>query len=217
MLTNQQVRTFYDRFGRKQDWQRIYEGEAIRDLLAHGGFEEASVVFEFGCGTGAFAAHLLAHRLPAQTVYLGCDLSPTMVGLTQARLAQFGRRATVQLTDGTVTLNLADATCDCFVSNYVFDLLPEEAIERLLVEAHRVLRPGGRLCLISLSYGTGPFSRLLVSAWQQLHAWRPMLVGGCRPLTLRRFIDPESWSIKHYNLITSFGLPSEILVAQRRR
>ena len=41
MLNREQVRSFYDRFGKNQDWQRFYEGPAIRDLLAHGAFEKA--------------------------------------------------------------------------------------------------------------------------------------------------------------------------------
>jgi hypothetical protein len=42
-LTREQARSFYNRFGRKQDWQRLYEGPAIRDLLAHGAFENARI------------------------------------------------------------------------------------------------------------------------------------------------------------------------------
>ena len=33
MLTRDEARAFYDRFGSKQDWQSIYEGRALRDLM----------------------------------------------------------------------------------------------------------------------------------------------------------------------------------------
>ena len=34
MLSKEEARAFYDRFGSKQDWQRLYEGQAIQGLLA---------------------------------------------------------------------------------------------------------------------------------------------------------------------------------------
>ncbi len=68
MLTRDEARAFYDRFGRKQDWQSIYEGRALRDLIRGGAFERARSVLEIGCGTGSFAAELLAHRLPPEII-----------------------------------------------------------------------------------------------------------------------------------------------------
>jgi hypothetical protein len=76
MLTRKQVRSFYNRFGKKQDWQRFYEGPAVQDLLAHGAFEKAHAVFELGSGTGWFAEHLLERYLPESATYL-CLISLT--------------------------------------------------------------------------------------------------------------------------------------------
>ena len=78
-LTREEARAFYDRFGSKQDWQRWYEGAAIRELRTHGGFEMSGSVIELGCGTGAFAEELLEHDLPTTARYLGMDSSSTMV------------------------------------------------------------------------------------------------------------------------------------------
>ena len=153
MLTREKVRTFYDRFGALQDRQAFYEDIATRDLIAHANFEEAKTVFEFGCGTGRFAADLVGHRLAEKSSYTGCDLSATMVGIARGRLAQFGARAQVQLTDGTLHLAASDATFDRFVSNYVLDLLPSNDIALLLAQALRVLAPDGRICLVSGTHG----------------------------------------------------------------
>lgn len=64
MLTHQQARAFYDRLGAKQDWQAFYELLATNNLSAHAGFDQTQSVFEFGCGTGAFAECLLSSHLP---------------------------------------------------------------------------------------------------------------------------------------------------------
>ena len=215
MLTRQEVRAFYDRIGMWQDRQGFYEHLATSDLIAHAGFEEAKAVFEFGCGTGRFAAALLTHRLSEKAIYTACDLSATMVGFARERLTQFGARAQVQLTDGSLLLAAPDTAFDRFVASYVLDLLPLEDIAMLLAEARRILTSDGRLCLVSLTHGVTPLSRFVSSAWARLHRLRPGLVGGCRPIELLEFVAESQWEIDHRNVVTSFGIPSEVLVASK--
>jgi ubiquinone/menaquinone biosynthesis C-methylase UbiE len=215
MLSREQVRSFYNRFGAKQDWQRFYEGPAIRILLAHGGFEKANAVFELGCGTGRFADELLASYLPESAIYLCLDLSSTMVTLARNRLAKFGERVDVRLTDGSLKLPLPDLKFDRFVSNYVLDLLPPEDIEAVMEEAHRVLEPEGRLCLISLTYGNTLASQVVIWLWRRIFGFHPSLVGGCRPVKLLDFISEKRWQVVHHNSVITFGIPSEVIVARK--
>jgi ubiquinone/menaquinone biosynthesis C-methylase UbiE len=79
-------------------------------------------VFEFGCGTGAFAAKLMT-IVPTDCHYIGIDVSPKMMRLAASRLKQWAARATVELSDGSPILSEADGTFDHFVSTYVFELL----------------------------------------------------------------------------------------------
>ena len=215
MLTREEVRAFYDRFGALQDRQAFYEDIATRDLVAHANFERARTVFEFGCGTGRFAADLLSHRLAENSSYMGSDLSATMVGIARRRLEQFGARAQVQLTDGALHLATSDATVDRFVSNYVLDLLPPNDVATLLAEAHRVLTADGRLCLVSGTHGVTAVSRFVSSAWARLHRLRPALVGGCRPIELLDFLDEHDWEVEYRNVVIGFGIPSEVVVGRK--
>lgn len=216
MLSRAQARAFYDRFGAKQDSQGFYEDPATRHLLAHADFGAAERVFEFGCGTGRFAAALLAEHLPATARYTGCDLSATMVGLARDRLRPFGERAAVLHTDGAPALPVADGSTDRFVSNYVVDLLPPAEIAALLREAHRALSASGRLCLASLTHGTTPLSRAVAWAWARAHRLRPSLVGGCRPIELLDFLPADDWEVTHRSVVVAFGVPSEVAVARPR-
>lgn len=215
VLSREEARRVYDRIGARQDTQAFYEDPATDLVIEYGGFETAHRVFEFGCGTGRFAARLLAERLPDTAHYRGVDLSPTMIALAQQRLAPFESRAEALLTDGSPPMAEAAASCDRFVSSYVFDLLADDEIETVLDEAHRMLEPSGLLCLCSLSTGTGPFSRLVASVWSRIHAWRPALVGGCRPLDLLVRVPSSKWRVRHHAQVTPFGVPSEIVVAER--
>jgi ubiquinone/menaquinone biosynthesis C-methylase UbiE len=215
MMAREEIRVFYDRFGASQDRQGFYEDPATRDLVAHAAFERATAVFEFGCGTGRFAEGLLAHQLSEGAIYTGCDISSTMIDLACARLKPFGDRIHLQLTDGSVRLHRPDAAFDRFVSNYVLDLLPPEDIRLLVQEAHRMLTPDGRLCLVSLTHGTTLLSRLVSQVWARVHSWRPSLVGGCRPMYLQDFVLERSWKIEYRNVVVAHGIPSEILVARK--
>ena len=156
MLTHQQAISFYDHLGAKQDWQAFFESPATRKLIAHASFETAQAVFEFGCGTGAFAERVLAHHLPPQATYLAVDSSATMVRLARSRLARFEERVTVRQTDGSLQLGEHAGSCDRFVSNYVLDLLSPADMAQLLSEAHRLLVAEGRLYLVSLTRGATP-------------------------------------------------------------
>jgi len=216
VLTRSQARGYYDRFGRKQDTQAFYEDAAIDDLVAHACFEQAESVFEFGCGTGRLASRLLTEHLPPSASYFGIDLSQTMVDLAKKRLAPFAERARVVLTDGSLRLPLGDRSVDRVISTYVLDLLSETDIRQFMEEAHRVLDSGGRLCLISLTFGEAPLSRLISGLWSALFDWRALWVGGCRPIRLESFIAHRDWSIRYRNVVTQFGVSSEVLVANPR-
>lgn len=215
VLSRDQARRVYDRIGALQDTQAFYEDRATGILVQHGDFRTAQRVLEFGCGTGRFAARLLADHLPAAASYRALDLSPTMVQLARTRLAAFGSRAEVVLTNGSAPADEPTAARDRFVSNFVLDLLAEDDIVAVVREAQRILVPGGLLCVSSLSVGAGGLSRLVSGAWSRLHALNPALVGGCRPLELLDWFPAPQWRIRHHARLTPFGVPSAVVVAER--
>lgn len=217
VLTHAQAQAFYDRFGSKQDAQSFYEDAALDALIAHAAFEQADSVFELGCGTGRFALRLLTSHLPAAASYLGSDLSPTMLALAQQRLAPYADRAQVVASDGGMTFPLADGVVDRVVATYVLDLLSESDIRQAVAEARRVLAADGRLCLVSLTRGVTLASRLVCNLWSAAFRINASLVGGCRPVKLDDYLDPDHWAIEHHEVLSQFGVPSEVLVARPRQ
>ena len=215
-LTPDQARRVYDRIGRGQDWQRFYEDAATTDLVAHADFDTAHAVVELGCGTGRFAAALLAGYLPADASYVGVDLSPRMVALASDRLAPWRHRAAVTLVDGGATLPAADGGADRFVANYVFDLLGPEETPAALAEARRVLAPGGLLCGTGLTPGESGLARFVSRAWTGVWARWPALVGGCRPIRLVDALNETDWQVHHHDTVVAWGVTSEMLIATRR-
>jgi SAM-dependent methyltransferase len=215
VLSHQEARRIYDRIGTLQDSQAFYEDHATNAILRHGDFASAESVFEFGCGTGRFALRLFSEFLSPQARYRGVDISPKMVSLATARLAPYAPRARVALSEGGPPIDEASGSCDRFVSNYVFDLLSESDVRSVLREAHRMLRPGGLLCLTGLSTGEGPLSRTVATIWSWIQRAKPSLVGGCRPIDLLPLLSETSWRVRHHARLSAFGIPSEVFVGQR--
>lgn len=215
-LTVSEAEKYYDWFGIRQDSQGFYEDPVLNDVIVHAGFQEAGSIFEFGCGTGKFAERLLEQYLPASAIYLGCDVSSVMVGLAVKRLSKYPERAKVLRTDGTVSFPLPGNSVDRVICSYVLDLLPDEDIRAFFAEAYRVLIPGGRVCLASLTKGVTLLSRIVSWLWMAVFRMRPALVGGCRPVLLDDYVDRDCWELVHKQILTPFGISSEALVLRAR-
>ncbi|HKJ00202.1 MAG TPA: class I SAM-dependent methyltransferase [bacterium] len=206
---------FYDRFGARQDHQGWYEDPALEQLITLGRLADAHAVCEFGCGTGRLAAWLLRSVLPADARYLGVDASASMIALATERVEPWTGRAEVHRTTGALRVPAEIATWDRFLSTYVLDLLSEDDILALLEEAARVLRPGGLLCVASLTHGRGALTGLVSRLWSVLYALHWRLVGGCRPLVLAPLLPPHRWRVLHDEAVSAWGITSEVLVAER--
>lgn len=216
VLSASDAQAYYDRVGKKQDSQGFYEDPALDDLVAHAGFRDSRHVFEFGCGTGKFAGRLVEKYLPADANYFGCDVSPTMIALANRRLEVYGERTHVVLSDGTVRFPLPAHSVDRVVCSYVLDLLSEADIERFFSESHRVMMPGGKVCIASLTKGVNVASRIVSSVWMSVFRLSPALVGGCRPIHVDAFVNPQEWQLVHRRVVTPFGVPSEVLILEMK-
>jgi ubiquinone/menaquinone biosynthesis C-methylase UbiE len=211
------VKALYDRIGRWQDTQRFYEDVATADLIAHANLGDVRSVFEFGVGTGRLAERLLRDHLPPATRYHGIDVSSTMVALARERLSPWASRVTIVESDGSPRIDTPDGQYDRVVSTYVLDLLSRDDIAAVLAEARRVLSPGGLVCLVSATHGRTTPQRLVMGLATRLHALSPTLVGGCRAIDLSSILGRASWRLVHHQVVSKWGIPSEVVVASPRR
>ncbi|WP_231983567.1 class I SAM-dependent methyltransferase [Mycobacterium sp. E2733] len=206
-----QARSVYDRIGRMQDWQGFYEDATTERLVAEAALAGDQTIFEFGCGTGRFAAHLLA-SLPGSVTYLGVDISPVMVDLATRRLRAWADRAEVVLVEGTLPLPADDGFADRVISAFVFDLLDVHYAREVLRDLRRILSPEGRLCLAGLAHGEGQLERAISQVWGGLWRVAPRVVGGCRPISLSTLLGDE-WQVQHHSRVHRFGLVTDVVIA----
>jgi ubiquinone/menaquinone biosynthesis C-methylase UbiE len=137
-----------------------------------------------------------------------------MAEIADRRLRRWSSRVKLKVFDGTGKLEFQNQSFDRFISTYVFDLLSPDDIRHVLSEAHRILKPGGLLCNVSLTQGTNFLGKFITTIWKTVYSLNPKLVGGCRPIMPADYISSESWQIGYRNIFSTLGLASEVLIAK---
>lgn len=111
-------------------------------------------VVDLGCGIGRIALALA----PRVRSVLGLDLSPAMIAEARRRGAGLGN-VDWRVTDGRDLGGVADGAADLVLAVDSFPYLMQVGTalaQRHVVEAARVLRPGGALVVLNLSYRGDP-------------------------------------------------------------
>jgi hypothetical protein len=143
-LTAEQTRSVYDRIGRIQDLQAVYEHRAITALLAHADLAHAHAVCEFGHGTGALAERLLRDHLPRDARYSGIDISPRMHDLATRRLTAYAGRVELRLGNALPDLPYPDARAATRTAGDAAPRQPHRGRAGPRGRSHRRARAGAR-------------------------------------------------------------------------
>ena len=111
---------------------------AVADL------HEGETVLDLGSGAGADVL-ISARRVGATGLAIGLDMTEEMLDLARANAAEAGLTNTEFRKGYIEEIPLADATVDVVISNCVINLSADKG--RVISEAARVLRPGGRFAV----------------------------------------------------------------------
>ena len=131
-------------FGVDRLWRRRMVG-----VVAAG---TPAAILDVAAGTGDVAV-ALARRLPAARI-TGIDLSGEMLAVGRGKVARRGLCDRIELVQGDAEqLPFPDGTFDAVTIG--FGIRNFGSIEAGLAEAFRVLRPGGRLCILECSTPRG--------------------------------------------------------------
>ncbi len=123
----------------------VDEAEVEALLVKRLGDRPLGDLVDVGTGTG----RILTLLAPKASRALGVDQSREMLGIARAALEHAGlRHATVRQGD-MYALPLADASADTIIIHQVLHYAEYPAA--VLAEASRVLRPGGRLCVVDFA------------------------------------------------------------------
>lgn len=203
-IPRSEARRVYNVLGSKLDRAARFEERAKQLAFGLLRLEAGQRVLQVGVGTGVEHAALQAAVGPRGTL-VGYDLSRTMLELTR-------QHADTPACEGDAgQLPFQTHSFDRLFSAYMLDLIPAVDLPGVLAEFRRVLRPGGRLALVSLTEGVDLRSRLFVTGWKLVYRLDPQRLGGCRPIELSDLLGQAGFSFER-QVIVQRGFPSEVLV-----
>ena len=138
--------------------------------VAHADLREGDTVLDLGSG-GGIDSFLASEKVGPSGIVIGVDMTPEMVTRARAN-ARKGGYTNVDFRLGEIeSMPVADATVDVIISNCVLNLSPEP--DRVLGEALRVLKPGGRLVISDLVWD-GPIPAQIREGGEAISACLPV-------------------------------------------
>jgi demethylmenaquinone methyltransferase/2-methoxy-6-polyprenyl-1,4-benzoquinol methylase len=165
------TRHFYDRISGAYDLLADSNEKAARDrglaLLAAKPGERA---LEIGYGTGHSLVEL-ANAVGPKGHVAGVDISEGMYHVATRRIDQAGLSDRVKIQVATVPpLPYPDASFDAAWMSFTLELFPLETIPAVLREIRRVLKPGGRLGVVSMALSrAGEHDSALERTYKWMH------------------------------------------------
>lgn len=121
--------------------------EVVDDLVALG-LDDTSTVVDLGAGTGAFAIAVA----PVARRVVAADVSPAMIGLMRARIAELGFQNVDVVQAGLLSYEHEGEPADFVHSRNTFHQVPDFWKVMALRRVHEILRPDGVLHLQDLAF-----------------------------------------------------------------
>ncbi len=207
------TQAYYDRLSR---WYDLLAGQAEAKCKKKGlqllDPQPGEIILEIGFGTG-HALLELAQAVGAQGRIYGIDLSTGMLRAAQARLRKAGLFNQVELHQGdALHLPFPDNFFDCLYMSFTLELFPAAEFPLLLNECRRVLRPHGRLSIVSMTKKEK--TSLMVRLYEWAHRQWPVYID-CRPIHAQAEIFQAGFSIERLTEMSLFGLPVDIILAKK--
>ncbi len=208
--SKESARASYNRMSRFYD---LLAGSSERKFVESGieklGIKEDEKVLEIGFGTG-HALVSLAQAVGEKGKVYGIDISEGMLAVARKKLKKAELSDRVELTQGDAThLPYSDNSFDAVFMAFTLELFDTPQIPIVLAECQRLLRRGGRICVVSISKKGK--DNLMMRLYEWAHKRFPVYVD-CRPIFVRQTIEDAGFRILDCEIMTIWGLPVEILL-----
>jgi len=209
--TRQEAKSHYDRLSGWYDLLTDRSERKSRDLglkLLGVGEGEKALVIGFGTGHGVLA---LADVVGETGKVFGLDISEGMLEVARERVLDAGLADRVELQCGDATsLPFAAEFFDAVFMSFTLELFDTPEIPIVLQECHRVMKVGGRLCVVAMSRQGK--EHLMIKLYEWAHRRMPGYVD-CRPIYVREAIEQAGFQVIEVINNSIWGLPVEIVNA----
>ena len=161
-------------------------------------------ILEIGCGTG----HALTEFASKSKQVFAVDIAEKM--LKNARRKNAANKIGFCQADGLSLPFPADQIDVIFIS-FTLELFDTPEIPSVLEECKRVLKLNGRIGIVSLAKQ----DRTSVRIYEWFHRQMPVIVD-CRPIYLQNMLVDAQFHVQKSSIETMWGLPVEIVIAEKR-
>jgi ubiquinone/menaquinone biosynthesis C-methylase UbiE len=204
--TATEVEATYSRWAFAYDtFTWLTERTSLDLALTLSALSDGESLLEVAVGTGAAFHNALVRNPSGRNV--GIDLTEAM--LRHARAKAEKTRLPFELLVGDArALQFESETFNVVMNNNMLGLVPESDFDRILSEMFRVLRPGGRLLIVTMMRPPRTLAR-----W--FYEVVPIWFGGWRDIEIEPFVDAAGFEIVECRVVTQFGIPSQVLFARK--
>ncbi|MGD0172897.1 MAG: methyltransferase domain-containing protein [Anaerolineales bacterium] len=208
-----EAQTAYDRMS---GWYDLLAGGSEQRFKEQGlqmlNVQSGEAVLEIGFGTGRSLLALARSVRTSGKVY-GIDISPGMYRLSQSLLRKAGLADRVELKIGDAAeLPFPSESIDAIFISFTLELFDTPEIPNVVAECRRVLRRGGRLCVVSMTQQERP--SMMVGLYEWAHRTFPAWAD-CRPIQAQLFLKQAGFETLESKEQSMWGLPVEIILAKR--
>lgn len=212
--SKEDARASYNKLSRWYDviagsTEKKYRDWGLEKLSAQPGEK----ILEIGFGTGHCLVSLAQAVGPTGRV-TGLDISDGMLAIARQRLQSEGlaERADLHLGDAAKLDFIEAGTLDGVFMSFTLELFDNPEIPRVLQEIHRILKPGGRLAVVSMTKTNPPGMAVRMYEW--FHEKMPNYAD-CRPIFARQSIEQSGYAIQDVSVSSMWGLPVEIVLGKK--
>ena len=208
--TKAQAKESYDKISRFYDYfAGVFEKKYRNMALERLDIKRGETVLEIGFGTGHCLKQMAESVGDEGRVY-GIEISSGMLEVSKRRLEEAGLLGRVKLYYGdALKMPYEDNKFDAVFMSFTLELFDTPEIPKVLDKIERVLKPNGRLGVVSMSKEDG--GSILLRVYEWTHKKFPKYAD-CRPIYIEQSIKNAGFEIEYKEKVKLFGLPVEIVI-----
>ena len=211
--SKEEAKATYDRMSRWYDMlpgrlERKYKEAGLKKSNA----KQGEIVLEIGFGTGDCVLALARSVGDSGKVY-GIDISEGMCNSARLKVKEAGFSEIVELKCGDAAkLPFQRNFFDVIFMSFTLELFDTPEISTVLDECRRVLRSGGRICVVAMSKKGK--SVVMTRLYEWSHRKFPKYAD-CRPIFVKKTLEDAGFQILDVTEMSMWGLPVDIVVAKK--